>query len=546
MAKTKPEPGPQSYEKQAPLHPVLVFAPIFTVLFLLHGAVLRLPYYWDEAGYFIPAAYDLFKTGDLIPHTTLSNAHPPLLMAFLALWWKLSNFAPAATRTAMLLISAAGLTGLYVLARRVANEAVAVATVCLTAAYSVFFAQSSLAHLDVPVFALSMWAIYKHVSNRHAATTVLLAFACISKETAVVVPLTIFAWEVTSTFAHRYRPEIADKYFLHPRPLWKSALHLLALVPLILWFAYHYHRTGFVLGNPEYLRYNMGATLSPLRILVAFIMRLWHAFGYMNMFVLTGATVLAMKSLPLRDRRGHADIERPRIAIRFQILFGVLILAHAVEFAVLGGALLARYMLPVIPLVILVCVSTLYRRIEQWKLWTAAIAVAFIFALFFNPPWRISSEDNLAYADFVRLHRSAADYLEKHYADDRVLTAWPASDEINRPFLGYVQKPITVVRVENFTLAQMMQAAQQRENFDVVMAFNTKYEPPRGLLTRIRWWNRLQERYFDYHSDISPEEIARLLHGRIAWHQRRGAQWVALIELDKARYAEVEHTPPNF
>ena len=31
--------------------------------FLLHVSLLRLPYFWDEAGYYIPAARDLLLTG---------------------------------------------------------------------------------------------------------------------------------------------------------------------------------------------------------------------------------------------------------------------------------------------------------------------------------------------------------------------------------------------------------------------------------------------------------------------------------------------------
>jgi len=56
-------------------HPALVFAVIFVAIFLLHAPLLQLPYFWDEAGYYIPAARDLFLTGSLIPHSTVSNAH---------------------------------------------------------------------------------------------------------------------------------------------------------------------------------------------------------------------------------------------------------------------------------------------------------------------------------------------------------------------------------------------------------------------------------------------------------------------------------------
>ena len=38
--------------------------------------LLRLPYYWDEAGYYIPAAWDFFRTGTLVPVTTAQQRAP--------------------------------------------------------------------------------------------------------------------------------------------------------------------------------------------------------------------------------------------------------------------------------------------------------------------------------------------------------------------------------------------------------------------------------------------------------------------------------------
>src|SRR5208283_3877623 len=83
---------------------LFAYSLIFTLMFLAHLPFLRLPYFWDDAGYFIPAARDLLLTGSLIPYTTLSNAHPPLVMIWLAFWWKFSAFTPAVTRTSMLLV----------------------------------------------------------------------------------------------------------------------------------------------------------------------------------------------------------------------------------------------------------------------------------------------------------------------------------------------------------------------------------------------------------------------------------------------------------
>jgi hypothetical protein len=517
------------------------FALIFSVIFILHASVLRLPYFWDEAGYFVPAAWDLFRTGDLIPHTTQSNAHPPLVMIWLAFWWKFSNFAPAATRMAMLLASAAGLFGLFKLARYVSNTSVAVATVGLTALYPVFFAQSSMAQLDIGVFTLMTWAVYFHVVQRHRWSVLFQALSCLAKETAVVTTLTLCAWDVASNLLWKHRPEFARRWCMPPKPMWKALTHLLALLPLCVWYAYHFHRTGHIFGNAGYVQYNVAATITPLRIFVAFLMRLWHEFGYMNMFVLTGLALLALRipPLPVDSSLKHGET-RPRIPPAVQAVFFLLIAAHVVEFAVLGGALLARYMVPVIGLWILMAVATLYRRLPEWPMWCLVAAAAFVFALVVNPPWRIAPEDNLAYSDFVRLHRSASNYVATHYPNDRILTAWPASDELNRPFLGYVSKPLTVVRVENFTGAQIIPAGQHREDYDVVFAFSSKYDPPRSIMNRFGWWNRLQEKYFDYHQDMSPAEIAAAVQGRIAWQQKRGGEWVAVIELDKARLAELQ------
>ena len=128
---------------------LLLFAATFVVIMLLHAPLLRLPYFWDEAGYYIPAAHDLYLSGALIPHSTLSNAHPPLVMAWLALAWRLAGYSPLVTRTAMLVVAAFSLLGLFRLARFAANPPVAWATTALTALYPVFFTQSSLAHLDL-------------------------------------------------------------------------------------------------------------------------------------------------------------------------------------------------------------------------------------------------------------------------------------------------------------------------------------------------------------------------------------------------------------
>jgi hypothetical protein len=509
------------------LPPWLTFAIVFFALGMLHFPLLRLPYFWDEAGYYIPAARDLLLTGSLIPHSTASNAHPPLVMAYLALWWKIAGFKIVIARLAMLASAAFALTGFFQLSRRVANIEVAVASTLCTILYPVFFIQSSLAQVDLTAAGLTFWALLAYVEDRQWATAIWFSLAVLAKETAVLAPLSLLAWELL-------RQRIRSSRITEQESRKNWAL-LFPVVPLGLWYAYHYRQTGFIFGNPEFFRYNVQGTLYPLRILLAFLMRLWQCVGYLNLYVLTLAALLAMWMPPLRD----GEQERRRIALEVQFAFLAIILAYTIVLSIIGGAVLARYMLPVVPLVILLCVSTLRRRV---RMWTGAIALgagSFIVALFVNPPYGFSLEDNLAYRDYIVLHKRAEDFVEARYPNARVLTAWPASDELSRPYLGYVNQryvsqPMKVFRVEDFTVEQLMSASEVRSNFDVALVFSTKYEPPHAVFDNLRFWQAWKTRFFGYHIDAPPAAAARILGGRLVYTDRRDGQWIGVIEMEQA------------
>src|ERR1035437_8434763 len=157
---------PSRPQSSAWVQQFFLLALFFTGLMLLHAPHLRLPYFWDEAGYYIAAARDLFLTGTLIPQSTLSNAHPPLVMAWLALAWHIFGYSTLVTRTAMLALSAFSLLGLFRLSRIAANLPVAWATTALAAIYPVFFTQSSLAQVDLPAAGFTFWALAAYLEDR--------------------------------------------------------------------------------------------------------------------------------------------------------------------------------------------------------------------------------------------------------------------------------------------------------------------------------------------------------------------------------------------
>ncbi len=516
------------------LHPIFKFALLFSLLFVAHAPLLRLPYFWDEAGYYVPAARDLLLTGDPIPHSTLSNAHPPLVMGYLAMWWKLSGYKPAVTRTAMLLIAAFGLLGVYRLGKTVANRSVALGAVLCLAAYPVFFAQSSMALVDMPATALTLWALSCYFGRRRWSAVVFFALAALAKETAIVTPLALFAWEIAGR-----RSRWAAKVDLFA-PRSSPWLLLVPVLPLAGWFAYHFARTGHVFGNPVFVQYNVTGTLHLSRVALAALRRIWQSVGYMNLYVLTVAAAAAMIFPPLRDRADTPlESERPRIAIVTQSAFAAIILAHIVLLSFIGGAALARYMLTPAALVIVACVSTIWRRVRSWGMVLAIVVAAFVIGLFVNPPYAFALEDNLAYRDYVLLHKRAADFLLTHYAHARVLTAWPASDELTHPELGYVQQPLAVVRIENFSASEVLLAAHDTGEFGVAYLFSTEYEPPRDLLAAFPWWERTQRRWFGFHRDLPPEVAAEMLSGRIVDRYTRRGQWTVIVDLERPQEASL-------
>ncbi len=506
----------------------------------LHAPLLRLPYFWDEAGYYVPAARDLLLTGSPIPHSSISNAHPPLVMAYLALWWKLAGFTPAVTRTAMLLVAAFALLGLFQLARALAHVEVAIATTILTALYPVFFAQSSLVHLDLAAAGLTLWGLRAYLTGKGWQSLFWFSLASLTKETAILAPMALFGWHFLSVRVRGTRGELPGT--ARGNPVWLLG----PVLPLAAWYGFHYWRTGFVFGNPEFFRYNVAATIHPLRIVLALLVRLWQTVGYFNLLLLTLAALAAMWLPPLRDgnrdenREGNRveNKDRPRIAWDNQFDMLAVIVAYVSTMALVGGAELARYMLPAVPLVILICVSTLWRRVRWWRGVVAIVALMFVSGWFINPPYGFSPEDNLAYRDYIRLHQQAEQFLEARYPMARVLTAWPASDELTHPYLGYVTRPMSVVRIEHFAIEQLMSASDLRSSqagldFEVALVFSTKYEPEHPLLEHWRRWQEWKSRFFDYHRDLPPVAAARLLGGNLVYSEQKNGQWVGVIEIER-------------
>jgi 4-amino-4-deoxy-L-arabinose transferase-like glycosyltransferase len=499
---------------------VLTFFGIFAGLLVLHAPLLRLPYYWDEAGYYIPAALDFYRYGLLIPEHTLKTGHPPLVPIYLGLTWHVFGCSPAVTRVAMLLIASAAIAATYALGRRVTADAAcrtegapselrrepAAWAALLLALSPLFFAHSSLALVDLAAGLFTTLGLWSLVEWKLGALAAFASLAVLSKETAVV--LLPVAW----LFALSHRSQMRGRAWV---------LLVVPLLPLAAWTAYYHHSTGYWTGNREYLEYNLYSTLSPGRIFFTLLRRLYQVLiGGFN-WLLAACGLMGLGWCQKREPR-----QKPhQRTAGFVFLTASLGAAYILMLSVVGGAILPRYLLPVWPALVLAWVLAIWRLPPVAARLSCALAGAcFVAAWFINPPYPFPFEDNLAYADFVRLHQQAARYLASLPGDPVILTAWPATDELRDPALGYVDQPLRVAPLQGFALHDFDEAPA----FDYLYLYSRRWEPPGNWLTRFPSFERVMARYFNYTPQISEAELLR--HYPLALEasfERRG-QWVRI------------------
>jgi len=498
--------------RRSHLLPGLAFAGAAGLLWLLHYPFLRLPYFWDEAGYYIPAALDFYHHGLLIPQSTLPTGHTPLLSVYLALVWRIVGYSPLATRSAIIVLAAGTLAVLYALGRTVARRETAAGACVLLAVSSLFFAQSSLAHLDLAAGLTTTAAVLALLRRRLGWFALLLSLSVMTKETAIVfLPVAwIFAWR-------------------NRRELDRSAAFWLAvpLAPLAAWALYYHHATRFWTGNAAYLQYNLYSTLTPGRIAVTFLRRLDQVFIAGFNWLLVLAAVAGYWKVPKPGAGSEEPDSLPprpsKIRQDFLFLTAGLAVCYLGMLSVVGGAVLARYLLPLFPcfyLALMLFVERLPRPAMRGVV--ALAAVCFVASWFINPPYPFPYEDNLAYADFVHLHQQAADFLAAQPDAPRILTAWPATNELAKPALGYVKKPLRVVRMGSFA-AQDFQYVSPR-SFDLLYLYSRQWNPPDNWLRRFS----RADQALEYTPAVPASAVQRQFHLKLLATFRDRGQWVRI------------------
>jgi 4-amino-4-deoxy-L-arabinose transferase-like glycosyltransferase len=493
----RPDASPDGAPRPFAIRTLLIPAGLAAIVFLAHLAYIRLPYFWDELGQFVPAALDILRDGAWIPHSTVPNSHPPEVMAYLALVWRIAGYSIVATRLSMLALASAGVIVTLLLGRDLSGRPAAILGVLFLLLDPLFYTQAMLAQLDMPAMLFSVLALLLFLKDRHALAAGACTALVLAKETGAILPLIFIAVLCSDSERRRYA-----LYYVAP------------FAALAVWFFALWRTTGYLFGDPGYTHYNIAYALNPVRASVTILRRLYYLFVNDFRWVGTLAMVAAVRRRRLYATRGW------RIA-------GCFIAAHVLLVSLLGGAALERYLLPVLPLVYIAMGAAFESLRTRWRyLGIAALAGGLLAGLFVNPPFPFPYENNLALVDFVELDRAAAQFVERAYPAKTIYTAWPLTQALRDPVFGYVARPMKVEETSDLRVSTL--DALHAPSVGVLILYSRTWEPGWGVLQ----WPAVREflsRYYEYERQMTPAEVERRfgLSPMRRW-SRRG-QWIEVF-----------------
>jgi 4-amino-4-deoxy-L-arabinose transferase-like glycosyltransferase len=481
---------PQSY--------LLAFALIAIFLILAHGPLLRLPFFWDEAGQYVPASLDLLRLGAVIPVSTAPNIHPPGMMMYLAAVWSVFGFSIIVTRIAMLAVAAGAALACFLLAIELGRSSpgtpafTALSLLCLS---PLFFAQSMLAQLDMPAMCLTIVALLLFLQNHHRGS----AFACLGlvlvKETGVVAPMVFAAWLVAER-----RDRTAAAWYLVP------------LAGLAGWVLVLHQMTGLWFGSRAFEAYNLYFPLRPDRLILALLRRVYYLFISSGHFIGTAVLIYAWRRMPLLRERGW------RVAAAF-------VAAHVLTVSALGGAVLERYLLPVLPIVYIAFAVSLRALPARPRIFTVAgLVTCLVAANFVDPFYSFPFENNLAFVSFVQLEQSAV--AEAEFSGGVVASAFPVANGLRNPDLGYAERPPKVFEIVDFSQPEI-EKLKAVDPYEVLVFSNTW--DPLGLLRSPRVAGFLTDHY-GYRPQLPASQIAKILSMHVVRHWRRRGLTMEILQ----------------
>lgn len=463
----------------------------YAIFFLLSAAIvifshlplIDLPFYWDELGYYVPAALDFFHSGSLIPTSVFATAHPPGLSIYLATFWTVFGYSIEVTRVAILILASLVVFLTFVLAIQLSSRVPGLPAFVAAGwllVNPVFFMQGFSVTPETAATVCFLACLLAYIHGRYVQLAIYCLLFVAFREVGIVVVLG-FAYLLYKRQSIRHALLVAS-----------PAAGLLGVWYLLLWW-----KTGHFFGHPEFSQFNVFYNFHWLRLPLAIARRLLFIFFEHFHWVGWILVLLSWKRLVTTLDWKFYDA-------------GALSILYALSCTLFGGAVLERYLLPVLPLLYVIFAIS-WSTLTELRLRRAllvATLTATLTGLFLEPFYPAPLENHLGIVRSVNLQKQVAVFLDANFSDRIIVTAWPLSDALKRPEFGYTTKALHVRKLADFSSKTL-----QSLDPNAVDVFVLYRREATGSLDMASWRPLKKLRYlaYGYQPDLSPEEIEAIL-----------------------------------
>lgn len=401
------------------------FAGLLFVFILVKIPFLNLPFYWDEAWVYGPAARTMaMQTPSLMPDaisSDLSRGHPALYVFTVAIWLKIWGNTPENAHIFALLLSIVLLFSVYKITANTFHPFAGILATALCAAQPVFLAQSGMVLPEVQVALFSLLSLYFYSKDKIPQVSFFLAALLLTKESGVALLGTFYIFELYKIFTDK--KIIAKRAFLLLLPLLSFTAFLFLQRVQLGWFFYPEHTDlmnfDFSIIHDKFMQYFS------------------FTFIYQGRNVLFFAGVLFAIIIYLKNRKPIADKQFVYLWLVFTMLY---LAFSSVNFYS------ARYSLCIIiPFLIVACV--IIGQAVQNKIFKAAILLGLIaHFILVNLQRRDNSDQTLGYADCVKLQQEAVIFcMNQNLYESKIYGGFLIRNSLTNTLAGYIERPFLKV-----------------------------------------------------------------------------------------------------
>ena len=384
---------------------------------------LSLPYYWDEAWVYGPAVRLMERNGlSLLPDALpvyYSRGHP-LLFHFLAgAWLKIFGNTIFSSHVFALFISIMLIAAVYIIGSRLFNKTVATVSVLLLLLQPIFLAQSALVLPEVMLGFFALLSIYFYLRRQMVLYFIFGTLMLFTKETGIAFVFIAFILEIIYQ-----RKNIISRPWMVFKKLFIAGSPVLVFI-LFLIIQYSYNGWFFFPEHTNFVTFEPGVVFN----------RFVDGLGA-YIFIYQGRNLLFFFSILILIyglvRKIKFEFKNELFALLLFII-GFMLVSSVNFFA-------NRYVLCVIPLVIMLTLGIIFQVIKNKYLITGFVLLAIGLQIRILDK-QSNSDHNLGYINAVKVNIEMIEYCNSlNINNNEVFTYFITRGILSNPLAGYVSE----------------------------------------------------------------------------------------------------------